>query len=300
MSALRQSGRRLVVACACALPVLCLASSLETGDVGVRSPAGLREATATVEGGSDLSRLARRLDEGVVESALERGSGSSLRAVLSLVARTDRPAVHLPSLVRLSGSRDRDIASRAAHAALSIARRTETRPPESCVDQQCDLVERREPMVTALREVLATEGLAPDVLSDLLSMLATESGRTYLPDVRGSVTDLLESPDASVRVAAATLMTPPLDEQMLDSLLDAAAGDDDARVVGACLVAACAAAALPDARDDRGAFEKRVRRFAGMEPGVEQAAPLVSCLRGIGEEWAEELASGLPAAREAR
>lgn len=278
------------------VPALCSASSVETRDIRVTDLSSLKASLAVVTLDSDLDRLASRTNPDVLADALESRDQEAQRMALALASRMEDPAHLLPALVRMSLSRDRDLASRASHAARVAAGDLEIRPASTCVDQECALVELREPLAGALREALQTPGVGPDVRRDLLALMATPAGRPLLEKLREPVQDLLEDESPAVRVAAATLMTPPLDNDMLEVLLDAADDDDDPLVVGACLLAACAAMSVPEGREEKETFVKRVERFESkLDPEAEQAGPLAVCLMGLGEPWAEKLASRLPA-----
>lgn len=278
-----------------ATPGLCRASSVEPDDVRIADPSGLREALGLAGQSSDLVRLAGRVDTAVLVDALEDGDPDLARMALSVVAHVERPAAFLPVLVELSASRDRDLASRAARAAAHVASGLDARSARGCADEQCDLVEVSGPLAESLGRALETPGMGPDIRGELLTLLATDAGRTLMDEVVQEVVGLLGDPDPRVRVAAATLMTPPQDENVLEALLEAAGEDDEPVVVSTCLVAACAAMTLPEGREHERTFEKRLERFAGkLEPPAEAVAPVRSCLAGLGTPWASGLAAKLP------
>ncbi len=276
-------------------PLLCRASSVEPDDVRISDAAALRTALSSAGQSSDLVRLAGRVDTAVLVDALQGDDPSLTRGVLSLVPHVEGPAVFLPVLVDLSASRSRDLASRAARAALRVASTIDVRSGEGCADAQCDLVEIGEPMHEALAQVLSTPGVGPDIRSDVLSLLATDAGRSFVAELQDTLFDLLEDDDPRVRTAVATLMTPPADEDQLEALLDAAGGEEDPAVASTCLMAACAAMGLEEGRKHERTFEKRIDRLVEkLDPTEQVLAPLASCLQGLGTPWAGEQASKLP------
>jgi len=265
-------------------------STVEVGSIG-----SMREALASAEHASDLTRIARNLDGTVVAQALDRAPDVDRRAAVSLVPHMRDPAPFLPSLIALTSARDRDLASRAARAALEVTRDLDVRSAEGCADGQCALVEYREPIVEALRTSLSTPGISPDVRRDVLGILTTETGRPWFPDVESAVVDLLEDPDPRVRLAAVGVMTPPQDATVLEALLDRAGDDDDARVVGACLLAACPAVVVPEGEKYRKPFEKKLGRLVKkLDPPEDAVAPLRACLVGSATPWSESQAARLP------
>jgi hypothetical protein len=243
---------------------------------------------------SDLVRLAGRVDTAVLVAALAGSDPWAARTALSLVVHVDDPAPFLPALVELASSRDRDVASRAARAAASLARDLPAGSTDSCVDEQCLLVELDEPMIAALRTALTTPGIGPDIRRQTLSILTTPAGRRYLEPLVPELMDLIEDPDPRVRTAAATLMTPPRDEQMLSAVLDAARDETDGSAGAALLLAACAAMGAEGAGRHEKAFVKAVGHVADLEPPEPALAPIAACLAGIGTPWAREQAARLP------
>ncbi|MBW2262199.1 MAG: HEAT repeat domain-containing protein [Deltaproteobacteria bacterium] len=271
------------------VPVLCRASSVEPNDVRISDPGTLSRALATTGMSSDLVRLAGRVDTALLVAALQDGDPALARGVLSLMPHVKGPAVFLPVLVDLSASRDRDLASRAARAAVLVASKIDVRSGEGCVDAQCDLVELGEHMHEALEKVLATPGIGPDIRRDMLALLATDTGRGYAGALDAELVDLLGDADPRVRTAAATLMTPPADEDQLEALLDAAGDEDDPAVASTCLLAACAAMGLEEGRKHERTFEKSLARLVEeLEPTARVLAPVASCLQGLGTPWAGE------------
>ena len=277
------------------VPVLCRASSVEPNDVRISDPGALRAALSSSGLSSDLVRLAGRVDTAVLVAALQGEDRVLTRGVLSIVPHVEGPAAFLPVLVDLSASRDRDLASRAARAAVAVASAIDVRSAEGCADAQCDLVEIGEPLTLALETVLTTPGIGPDIRRDMLALLATEAGRAYAGTLDEALEDLLADQDPRLRTAAATLMTPPADEDQLEALLDAAGDEDDPAVASTCLMAACAAMGLEEGRRHERAFEKRLERLVEeLEPTPQVVAPLASCLLGLGSPWADGQASRLP------
>jgi hypothetical protein len=269
---------------------------VEPDDVRISDSSALGAALARTGLTSDLARLAGRVDTEVLVGALQGRDASLKRGVLSLVPHVADPAVFLPVLVDLSASHDRDTASRAARAAVLVASAIDVRSGETCVDAQCDLVELDEPVHEALEKALATPGIGPDIRRDILTLLTTRTGRGYAAALEQEVIDLLGDADPRVRTAAATLMTPPADEDQLEALLDAAGEEDDPAVASTCLMAACAAMGLEEGRRHERTFEKRLERLVeGLEPTGQVVAPLASCLQGLGTPWAGEQAAKLPA-----
>ena len=278
------------------VPVLCRASSVEPDDVRISEPGALRKALAASGLSSDLVRLAGRVDTALLVATLQDGDPALARGVLSLMPHVKGPAVFLPVLVDLSASHDRDLASRAARAAVLVASNIDVRSGEGCADAQCDLVELGEPMHESLEKALSTPGIGPDIRRDMLALLATDAGRGYAGALEDELVDLLDDADPRVRTAAATLMTPPADEDQLEALLDAAGDDDDPAVASTCLVAACAAMGLEEGRKHERTFEKRLERLVeDLEPTPQALAPVASCLQGLGTPWAGEQASKLAA-----
>ncbi len=277
------------------VPVLCRASSVEPDDVTISDAAALRTALSGTGLSSDLVRLAGRVDTRVLVDALQGGDPALTRGVLSLVPHVEGPAVFLPVLVDLSASRDRDLASRAARAAVLVASTIDVRSGTGCADAQCDLVEIGEPMHEALEKVLSTPGVGPDIRRDMLCLLATDAGRGYAAALDDELIDLLEDDDPRLRTAAATLMTPPADEGQLEALLDAAGSEEDPAVASTCLMAACAAMGLEEGRKYERTFEKRLERVVDrLGPTPQVLAPVAACLQGLGTPWAGEQVSKLP------
>jgi len=269
---------------------------VEPDDVRISDSRALGQALARTGLTSDLSRLAARVDTEVLVDALQGWDAALTRGVLSLAPHVADPAVFLPVLVDLSTSHDRDTASRAARAAVLVASAIDVRSGEACVDAQCELVELGEPMHDALEKALTTPGIGPDIRRDILTLLATGTGRSYAAALEEDVIDLLDDEDPRVRTAAATLMTPPADEDQLEALLDAAGREDDPAVASTCLMAACAAMGFEEGRRHARTFEKRLEHLAGeLEPTGQVVAPLASCLHGLGTTWAGEQAAKLPA-----
>lgn len=275
---------------------MCRASSVEPRQVRISGLDVLEQAVTSVGQSSDLVRLASRVDTAVLVSALEGDDPLMRRSALSLVPYVDRPAAFLPVLVELAASRDRDEASRAASAAARLASDLDTRSARGCADAQCDLVELGGPMSEALRTVLSTPGVGPDIRRHILALLTTDAGRPYVEHVKEEVIGLLDDPDPRVRAAAATLMTPPQDEDVLEALLDAAGRDEDATAAVTCLVAACAAMGLPEGQRHERTFGKRITRLLDdLQPAEEVTAPLSACMAGLSTPWANEQASRLGA-----
>jgi len=278
------------------VPLLCRASSVEPDDVSISEPGTLKEALSATGLTSDLARLAGRVDTALLVSALQGDDPALTRGVVSLVPHVEDPAMFLPVLVELSCSHDRDLASRAARAAVLVASAIDVRSAEGCADAQCDLVELGEPMHEALVKALTTPGIGPDIRRDMLTLLTSEAGRGYAGALDKELIDLLDDTDPRVRTAAATLMTPPAHEDQLEALLDAAGDEDDPAVASTCLMAACAAMGLEEGRKHERTFEKRLERLVEkLDPTAQALAPVASCLHGLGTPWAGEQASKLPA-----
>ena len=274
---------------------------MEIDEIRIEDVAGLVRAVLATSSAPDVERMAGRTDTRVLVDALGWEDARARRSAIALVPYTGDPAPFLPALIEIAASRDRDLASRAAWAAAESASRLDSRDSGPCTDGQCGLVEIRGPMLDAFGKVLGEDGVGPDILRSILSILAMEAGRGYVPDLRREIRDLLDHPDPRVRTSAASVMTPPLDQDMLEAILDASSGEEDPGVAAALLLSACAAVGQPDGQGAEADFRESVERLASeLHPSPAQAAPLASCLSGLGKDWAADVSRSIaPAGQQA-